>query len=89
MSAGARHNLAIAVGGLASAIPQGLSGLVVLRLFYFTPESTVSPEQAKIAYFGSQPAAKIEQWMTTPAEDALKLQRPLPDGTPTVVATGE
>src|SRR5476651_637822 len=32
---------------------------------------------------------EIEQWMTAPAEDALKLQRPLPDGALTVVAKGE
>jgi putative SOS response-associated peptidase YedK len=33
--------------------------------------------------------AEIEQWMTTPAEEALKLQRPLPDGMLSVVASGE
>jgi putative SOS response-associated peptidase YedK len=33
--------------------------------------------------------AEIEQWMTLPADEALKLQRPLPDGALKVVATGE
>jgi putative SOS response-associated peptidase YedK len=33
--------------------------------------------------------AEIEQWMTAPADEALKLQRPLPDGTLKIVATGE
>ena len=33
--------------------------------------------------------AEIEQWMTTPAEEALRLQRPLPDGSLKIVATGE
>lgn len=33
--------------------------------------------------------AEIEQWMTAPTEEALKLQRPLPDGTLKIVATGE
>ena len=33
--------------------------------------------------------AEIEQWMTAPAEQALKLQRPLPNGTLQVVARGE
>jgi putative SOS response-associated peptidase YedK len=32
---------------------------------------------------------EIEQWMTTPAEEALRLQRPLPDGSLKIVATGE
>ena len=31
----------------------------------------------------------IEQWMTAPTQDALKLQRPLPDGTLKIVMTGE
>ena len=33
--------------------------------------------------------AEIEQWMIAPAEEALKLQRPLPDGTLKIVMTGE
>ena len=33
--------------------------------------------------------AEIEQWMTAPADEALKLQRPLPDGALKIVATGE
>ena len=32
---------------------------------------------------------EIETWMTAPAEEALKLQRPLPDGELKIVATGE
>jgi putative SOS response-associated peptidase YedK len=32
---------------------------------------------------------EIEQWMTAPAEDALKLQRSLPDGSLRTVATGQ
>jgi putative SOS response-associated peptidase YedK len=32
--------------------------------------------------------AEIEQWMTANAEDAIKLQRPLPDGALRIVATG-
>jgi putative SOS response-associated peptidase YedK len=32
--------------------------------------------------------AEVEIWMTAPAEEALKLQRPLPDGTLRIVARG-
>ena len=32
---------------------------------------------------------EIEQWLTAPTEDALKLQRPLPDGSLVIVARGE
>jgi putative SOS response-associated peptidase YedK len=32
---------------------------------------------------------EIETWMTAPTEEALKLQRPLPDGTLKIVMTGE
>jgi putative SOS response-associated peptidase YedK len=31
---------------------------------------------------------EIETWLTAPAEEALKLQQPLPDDTPKIVATG-
>jgi putative SOS response-associated peptidase YedK len=32
---------------------------------------------------------EIEHWMTAPAQEALKLQRPLPDGSLRIVMTGE
>jgi hypothetical protein len=32
---------------------------------------------------------EIELWKTGPAEEALKLQRPLPDGSLAIVMTGE
>jgi len=33
-------------------------------------------------------AEEIEAWMTKPADQALKLQRPLPDGSLRIVARG-
>ena len=32
---------------------------------------------------------EVETWMTAPTEDAVKLQRPLPDGSLKIVARGE
>lgn len=32
---------------------------------------------------------EIETWMTAPAQEALKLQRPLPDGALQIVARGQ
>jgi putative SOS response-associated peptidase YedK len=34
-------------------------------------------------------AAEVETWVTAPANDALALQRPLPDGALKIVARGE
>jgi putative SOS response-associated peptidase YedK len=33
--------------------------------------------------------AEIEQWITAPTQEALSLQRPLPDGILKIVATGQ
>jgi hypothetical protein len=32
---------------------------------------------------------EIEQWLTAPKEEAIKLKRPLPDGVPKSVAVGK
>jgi putative SOS response-associated peptidase YedK len=32
---------------------------------------------------------EVERWMTAPAEDALNLQRSVPDGSLQIVATGQ
>jgi hypothetical protein len=33
-------------------------------------------------------SAEIETWLTAPVEEAIKFQKPLPDGSLRVVATG-
>jgi putative SOS response-associated peptidase YedK len=35
------------------------------------------------------PQAEVDAWLTAPAKDALKLQRPLPDETLKIVARGD
>jgi putative SOS response-associated peptidase YedK len=34
-------------------------------------------------------AEEIDRWLAAPVEDALELQRPLPDGTLEIVAVGQ
>lgn len=52
------------------------------------PNDVVAPVHPKAMPVILTTRAEIEQWMTAPVEDALKLQRPLADGTLKVVATG-
>jgi putative SOS response-associated peptidase YedK len=53
------------------------------------PNDVVAPVHPKAMPVILTTEAEIETWMTAPAEEALKLQRPLPDGTLRIVATGE
>ena len=53
------------------------------------PNDVVAPIHPKAMPVILTTEAEIETWMTAPAEEALKLQRPLPDGTLRIVATGE
>ncbi len=52
------------------------------------PNDVVAPIHPKAMPVILSKPEEIETWMTAPAEDALKLQRPLPDGTLTIVARG-
>jgi putative SOS response-associated peptidase YedK len=53
------------------------------------PNDVVAPIHPKAMPVILRTEAEIETWMTAPAEEALKLQRPLPNGTLRIVATGE
>jgi putative SOS response-associated peptidase YedK len=53
------------------------------------PNDVVAPIHAKAMPVILTTPAEIETWMAAPAEEALKLQRPLPDGALAIVARGE
>src|SRR5258708_32532463 len=53
------------------------------------PNDVVAPIHPKAMPVILTTEAEIETWMTAPAEEALKLQPPLPDGTLRIVAIGE
>jgi putative SOS response-associated peptidase YedK len=66
-------------------------GLTTNDLFGFLttePNDVVGPVHPKAMPVILTKPEEIETWMTAPAEDALKLQRALPDGTLRIVATG-
>lgn len=52
------------------------------------PNDVVAPIHAKAMPVILTEPDEIEEWLTAPTEEALKLQRPLPDGTLKIVATG-
>jgi putative SOS response-associated peptidase YedK len=53
------------------------------------PNDVVAPIHPKAMPVILTKPDKIESWLTAPQEIALKLQRPLPDGTLRVVARGQ
>jgi putative SOS response-associated peptidase YedK len=66
-------------------------GLTTNDLFGFLttePNDVVGPVHPKAVPVVLTTPEEIETWMTAPAEEALKLQRPLPDGALRIVATG-
>ena len=48
----------------------------------------VAPVHPKAMPVLLRTSEEIERWLTAPTEDALELQRPLPDGALLIVATG-
>ena len=53
------------------------------------PNAEVAPVHSKGMPVLLLDEAARETWLTAPVEEALKLQRPAPDGTLKIVATGE
>src|SRR6201989_2473234 len=57
-----------------------------------TKANPVGGEHQLFGFLTTEPndvPAEIETWMTAPAEEALELQRPMPEGTLAIVARGE
>jgi putative SOS response-associated peptidase YedK len=66
-------------------------GLTTNDLFGFLttePNDVMGPVHSKAVPVILTPPEEIETWMTAPADEALKLQRPLADGMLKIVATG-
>jgi putative SOS response-associated peptidase YedK len=66
-------------------------GVTTNDLFGFLttePNDVVGPVHPKAMPVILNTPEEIETWMTAPAEEALKLQRPLSNGTLRIVATG-
>jgi putative SOS response-associated peptidase YedK len=66
-------------------------GLTTNDLFAFLttkPNAEVEPVHPKAMPVILTEPEEIETWLTAPVEEALKLQRPLPDGSLKIVATG-
>jgi putative SOS response-associated peptidase YedK len=48
----------------------------------------VAPVHPKATPVLLRTAEEVDRWLAAPAEEALRPQRPLPEGTPRIVATG-
>jgi putative SOS response-associated peptidase YedK len=74
-----------------TAVRKVKEGLTTNDLFAFLttkPNAEVEPVHPKAMPVILTEPEEIETWLTAPAEEALKLQRPLPDSSLKIVATG-
>ena len=53
-----------------------------------SPKAVVEPIHPKAMPVILTTSAEVETWMTAPPDEALKLQRPLPDGALQIAARG-
>lgn len=51
-------------------------------------DAEVAPVHPKATPVLLRTAEEVDRWLAAPAEEALRPQRPLPEGTPRIVATG-
>jgi putative SOS response-associated peptidase YedK len=75
-----------------TSVRKAKEGETINDLFAFLttePNDVVAPVHPKAMPVILTSEAEREAWMTAPAEEALKLQRPLPDEMLQIVATGE
>jgi len=75
-----------------SSVRKAKTGMETVDLFAFLtcqPNAEVGGVHERAMPVILTAAPEVERWLSAPANDALRLQRPLPDGTLKIVARGE